>query len=175
MISHTYEVAGGVGARTPGAIGPDELDGRADWVEIPARGEGELLERLEARLGSEARTRKVLLAVLAPLRGALEGPALSGILAHLPRRFARELAEAEWNLNAPVRAPATGAEYLAEVARLLQRPPRQAAAYVLAVLAALHEVMGPAARDLADRLPPDLAELWRGVREPGSAIEEAAP
>ncbi|ACL63636.1 conserved hypothetical protein [Anaeromyxobacter dehalogenans 2CP-1] len=175
MITHTYEVAGGVGARTPGAIGPDELDGRADWVEIPARGEGELMERLEARLGSEARTRKVLLAVLAPVRGALEGPALAAILAHLPHRFARELREAEWNLDAPVREAATGAEYLAEVSRLLQRPPRHAAAYVLAVLAAAHEVMGPAAREVAGQLPPDLADLWRGVREPGSAIAEAEP
>jgi uncharacterized protein (DUF2267 family) len=174
MISHTYEVAGGVG-RTPGAIGPDELDGRTDWIEVPARGEGELLERLEARLGSEARARRVLLAVLGPLRGALDGPALAAVLAHLPHRYARELGEAEWNLNAPVPAPVTGADYLAEVARLLQHPPRQAAAYVLAVLAALHEVMGPAAREVADRLPPDLAELWRGVREPGSAIVGAEP
>jgi uncharacterized protein (DUF2267 family) len=97
------------------------------------------------------------------------------VLATLPGRLARELVEAEWNLNAPVPAPVTGADYLAEVARLLQHPPRQAAAYVLAVLAALHEVMGPAAREVADRLPPDLAELWRGVREPGSAIVGAEP
>lgn len=175
MISHTYEVSGGVGARVPGAIGPDELDGRADWIALPARGEGELLDRLEARLGSEARARKVLLAVLAPLRGALEGPALEAVLAHLPHRFARELREAEWNLDAPVPEAATGAGYLDEVSRLLLHPPRQAAAYVLAVFAALHEVMGPAAAEVAGRLPPELGELWRGVREPGAAIEAAGP
>jgi uncharacterized protein (DUF2267 family) len=158
-----YFVKGGVGGALPGLLGPAELDGRADWA--PLREPRDLVEALAGRLGSETDHEKVLLAVLAPLRPALEGEALGSLLARLPLHLARELADAELNLNAPVPAPADAGAYLVEVAALVLHPPRRAAEYVRAVFAAAKAVLPPEdAQAIAARLPPDIADLWRAAR-----------
>ncbi|WP_242395716.1 DUF2267 domain-containing protein [Anaeromyxobacter oryzisoli] len=160
--THTYVIAGGEGA-TPGALGPAELDGRAEWVPIGSR--WDLLELLTARLGSEVDLRKVVLAVLCPLREALKGPPLDALLARLPFPLAREIRDGELNLNAQVVAPSAAGDYLVEVARLLQHPPDQAAIYVRAVLGAARTVLAPEEADaIAALLPDDLAELWSAAR-----------
>lgn len=162
-VEHRYTVSGGVGGTYPGGIGPDEVEGELEWQ--PFEPDPGLVGRVMTRLGSEANARRVILAVLAPLRGALRGAPLDAVLARLPARLARELLEAEWNLNARV-PEATGArEYLATVSALARFPPRTAATYVLAVFGALRAALWPAEADaVAERLPADLANLWRAAR-----------
>lgn len=162
-VEHRYSVSGGVGGPYPGALGPDEVEGELDWRPTPR--EPDLVERVASRLGSEAGARRVILAVLGPLRAALRGGPLDAVMARLPARLARELLEAEWNLNARV-PEATGAEeYLATVSSLARFPPRIAATYVVAVFAALRAALGPADADaVAARLPGGLGELWRVAR-----------
>jgi uncharacterized protein (DUF2267 family) len=158
-----YQPAGGVGGRIPGTLGPADLDARAEWV--PLRRPRDLLEALSFRLGSEVDLRKVLLAVLSPLRGALAGEPLGALTAALPQGVARVLADAELNLNARVPAPAGARDYVEEVARLVLHPPRRAAEYVRAVFAAAKAVLAPeAVGAVAERLPPELAAAWRAAR-----------
>ncbi len=155
-----YGVTGGVGGALPGIIGPEELDGRIEWV--PLRPPRDLPEALAARLGSEVDARRVILGTLGPVRAVLEGEPLGAILATLPLDLARELADAELNLGAAVVAATTADEYLAEVARLVLHPRRVAVTYVRAVFAAAKSVLAPeAARAVEERLPPGIAELWR--------------
>jgi uncharacterized protein (DUF2267 family) len=162
-MEHTYTVSGGRGGPCPGAIGPDELEGDLEWRPVP-RDPG-LVGRVAARLGSEVDARRVILAVLGPLRAALNGRPLDAVLAGLPRRLAQELAEVEWNLNAPVPPANDAVDYLLTVARLARFPPRTAASYVVAVFAALRATLGPGEADVvAERLPADIAELWRVAR-----------
>jgi uncharacterized protein (DUF2267 family) len=162
-MASVYAVRGGVGGVIPGLVGPAELDGRAEWR--PLREPRDLVEALAGRLGSEADHEKVLLAVLAPLRPALEGEPLGALLARLPPHLARELADAELNLNARVPAPVDVGEYLVEVAGLVLHPPRRAAEYVRAVFAAAQAVLAPEdAQAIAERLPPHIADLWRAAR-----------
>jgi uncharacterized protein (DUF2267 family) len=159
-MGDAYRVQGGVGRPLPGIVGPAELDGRADWV--PVRRGADLLDRLEARLGSEVDVRKIVLGVLAPLCPALDGAPLGALLAHLPLSIARELAQRDVALGARVRAPLGAGDYLLEVARLVLHPPPQAATYVRAVFAAAGQVLSRAESEaIAARLPADLAELWR--------------
>lgn len=158
-----YRVSGGVGGALPGLVGPAGLDGRAEWVPVP-RG-ADLLERLEARLGSDVDHRKILLGVLAPLCPALDGAPLGAVVSHLPLWLARELADPGSALNDRVRAPRGAGDYLLEVGRLILHPPERAATYVRAVFAAARAVLSRAeAEAIAARLPADLAELWRGAR-----------
>jgi uncharacterized protein (DUF2267 family) len=161
-VTHTYAIHGGEGT-APGALGPAELDGRADWVPVGPR--RSLLQAVAARLGSEVDLRKVVLAVLCPLRDALEGPPLERLLARLPFPLAREVREGDLNLNARVASPAAAGDYLLQVSYLLQHPPRQAAIYVRAVFGAARTVLAPEeAEAVAARLPGDLAELWSAAR-----------
>jgi uncharacterized protein (DUF2267 family) len=157
-----YRVRGGVGPQLPGVVGPADLDGRVEWV--PVARTGELLDALAARLGSEVDLHKVVLAVLAPLRSALDGPPLGAIVARLPLPLARELAAGDLALGAKVRSPAGAGDYLLEVSRLILHPPWRAATYVRAVFAAARAVLAPEdAEEIAARLPPDLAEPWRSA------------
>jgi uncharacterized protein (DUF2267 family) len=158
-----YQPSGGVAGRIPGTLGPAELDARAEWV--PLRPPHDLLDALATRLGSEVDLRKVALAVLAPLRDALEGEPLAALAARLPLDLARVLADADLELNARVR-PATGApDYVAEVSRLVLHPPRRAAEYVRAVFAAAKAVLDAAEVEaIAARLPPEIAAAWRTAR-----------
>ncbi len=158
-----YQPSGGVAGKIPGTLGPAELDMRAEWV--PLRPPRDLLDAVAMRLGSEVDLRKVVLAVLSPLRDALEGEPLGALTARLPLDLARILAEADLTLNARVR-PATGAaDYLAEVSRLVLHPPRAAAEYVRAVFAAAKTVLDPEdAAAIAARLPPELGAAWRAAR-----------
>lgn len=157
-----YGVGGGVGGLLPGVLGPDELDGRIEWV--PVRAPRDLPEALAVRLGSDADLHRVVLGVLAPLRQVLEGEPLGALLARLPLHLARELADADLNLCARV-APAAGADaYLDEVSRLVLHPRFVARTYVRAVFAAAKAVLGPDdATAVAGRLPPGVAELWHGA------------
>ena len=162
-VEHRYSVSGGVGGSYPGALGPDEVEGALEYRPVPSA--PGLVERLASRLGSAADARRVILATLAPLRGALQGPALDAVLARLPERLARELLEAEWNLNARVPDATDAVEYLATVSSLARFPPRIAATYVVAVFAALRAALGPVDADaVAGRLPGDLAQLWLAAR-----------
>lgn len=161
-VTHTYAIHGGEG-NAPGALGPAELDGRADWVPVGPR--RSLLQAVAARLGSEVDLRKVVLAVVCPLRDALEGPPLERLLARLPFPLAREVREGDLNLNARVASPAAAGDYLLQVSHLVQHPPRQAAIYVRAVFGAARTVLAPEeAEAVAARLPGDLAELWSAAR-----------
>jgi hypothetical protein len=161
-MADSYSVVGGQGS-APGAIGPAELDGRAEWVPV---GDGtSVLDDLEARLGSEVDLRKVLLAVFCPLRDVLDGPPLEALLAHLPYPLPQEIREGELNLNARVPSPAAVGDYVVDVAELLQHPPYQAAVYVRAAFGAARRALSPEESDgIAARLPRDLADLWRGAR-----------
>jgi uncharacterized protein (DUF2267 family) len=162
-MARTYFVKGGVSGVLPGLVGPAELDGRLDWA--PLRAPRDLLEALDARLGSDPDHVKIVLAVLGPLRPALGGEPLGALLAQLPLHLARKLADAELNLNAPVAAPADAGEYVVEVAHLLLHPPRRAAEYVRAVFAAAKQVLAPEdVQAIAERLPPEIADLWRAAR-----------
>jgi uncharacterized protein (DUF2267 family) len=157
-----YGVGGGVGGALPGVLGPEELDGRIEW--IPVRPPRDLIEALAARLGSEDDPGRLVLAVLGPLRRLLEGEPLGAIAAKLPLPLARELADAELNLCARIEPAARAPEYLAEVSRLALHPPEVAATYVRAVFAAAKAVLAPEeARAVEARLPPEIAELWRGA------------
>jgi uncharacterized protein (DUF2267 family) len=157
-----YGVTGGVGGALPGIIGPEELDGRIEW--IPVRPPRDLPEALAVRLGSEDDVRRVVLATLGPLRTMLDGEPLGAVLATLPLHLARELADAELNLCATVVPATTADEYLAEVSRLVLHPPWVAVTYVQAVFAAAKAVLAPeAARAVEERLPPGVAELWRAA------------
>jgi uncharacterized protein (DUF2267 family) len=152
-----------VGGPLPGTVGPAELDGRADWV--PARRPRDVLDVLALRLGSEVDLRKVVLAVLSPLRSALDGEPLGALTAALPPDLARVLADADLNLNVRVQAAASGADYLAEVSRLVLHPPGGAAEYVRAVFAAAKAALDPAAiQAISDRLPPEIGAAWRAAR-----------
>ncbi len=158
-----YQPSGGVAGRIPGTVGPAELDGRAEWV--PLRRPHDLLDALAMRLGSEVDLRKVVLAVLSPLRTALEGEPLGTITSMLPQDLALVLVDADLNLNVRVRAATSPAEYLQEVSRLVQHPPRFAAEYVRAVFAAAKAVLDADDVDaIAARLPPELAAAWRAAR-----------
>ncbi len=162
-MSDPYLVRGGVGPPLPGIVGPADVDGRAEWV--PVARTGELLDALSARLGSEVDLHKVVLAVVSPLRSALDGPPLGALLAHLPLPLARELAAPAFALGVRVRAPSGAGDYLLEASRLIQHPPYVAATYVRAVFAAARAVLSPEDADaIAARLPADLAELWRTAR-----------
>jgi uncharacterized protein (DUF2267 family) len=152
-----------VGGALPGTVGPGEVDGRAGWV--PARPPRDVLDALALRLGSEVDLRKVVLAVLSPLRSALEGEPLGALTATLPPDLARVLADADLNLNVRVQAAASAAEYLDEVSRLVLHPPRGAAEYVRAVFAAAKAVLDPASiQAISDRLPPEIGAAWRAAR-----------
>jgi uncharacterized protein (DUF2267 family) len=158
-----YRPSGAVGGRIPGTLGPSELDARRDWV--PLRRPRDLLEALELRLGSEVDLRKVVLAVLSPLRGALEGEPLGALTAALPSDLARVLADAELNLNARVPAAAGARDYVDAVSRLVLHPPRRAAEYVRAVFASAKAVLpADAVAAIAERLPPELGAAWRAAR-----------
>jgi uncharacterized protein (DUF2267 family) len=156
-------VRGYHGDPVAGALGPAGLDGRSEWTELaPAPEPG---ERVAARLGSEVNLRKVVLAVLCPLRGWLEGELLEAILATLPRRLAREVVDGELILLRQVRRPETADDYLATVAELLLHPPAVARTYVLAVLGTVKEALAPEARGaVAARLPRDVAAIWDEAR-----------
>lgn len=156
-----YQVAGGYGDAVPGTIGPDEVDGRADWV----RGEGRgLADELQARLGSEVDLRKVLLGVLAPLLGLLRGEPVRAIAARLPYGLGRELLDADDGGRATA-GPAGADAYLREVAELVQRPLSTAASHVTAVLGPIRSALAPDdAGELERRLPEELAALWRSAR-----------
>jgi uncharacterized protein (DUF2267 family) len=159
-MSDGYAVSGGVGDPVfPGTVAPDAFDGRAEW--LPPPGARSLLELVDARLGSEDDVRRTLLAVLAPLRAALDGEPLEAILRHLPGALAREIADADLNLNARVRTPTGTGDYLAEVSRLVLQPPWRAATAIRAVFAAARAVLSPEeTRAVEARLPPDLAGPW---------------
>jgi uncharacterized protein (DUF2267 family) len=158
-----YQPSGGVSGKLPGTLGPAELDARADWV--PGRAPRDLLDALELRLGSEVDRRRVVLAVLSPLRSALEGEPLGALTAKLPLELARVLADADLNLNAHVRSPQAPGDYLLEVSRLVLHPPRRAAEYVRAVFAAAKAVLAPDdVEAIAARLPPELGAAWRAAR-----------
>jgi uncharacterized protein (DUF2267 family) len=158
-----YQVEGGQGGKVPGTLGPAELDGRAEWV--PVRPPVTLLDALGSRRGSERSLRKIVLAVLCPLRETLDGPPLEAVLARLPVPLAREVREGEWNLNARVERPTGANDYLLEVARFLQQPPRRAAVTLQSAMAAAKAVLSPADVELiAERLPRDLALVWRQAR-----------
>jgi hypothetical protein len=162
-MSDRYTVRGGVGPWLPGIIAPADLDGRVEWV--PVRRSGELLDVLEARLGSEVDVHKVVLGVLAPLVSALDGAPLGSLLAHLPLSLARELAAGGAAVGAPVRAPMGAGDYVLEVSRLILQPPWRAAAYVRAVFATARRLLSRAESEaVAARLPHDVAELWRSAR-----------
>jgi uncharacterized protein (DUF2267 family) len=162
-MSDEYRVRGGVGPELPGLVGPASVDGRADWVPV-ARRSGDVLEVLEARLGSEVDVHKIVLGVLAPLAPALDGAPLGALVAHVPLHLARELAQPDVALNTRVHAPRGAGDYLLEVSRLILHPPPRAATYVRAVFAAARHVLSGAEREaIAARLPADLAELWRGA------------
>lgn len=155
-----YAVSGGVGGRLPGVVGPDELDGRLEWTwPRPRR---DLYDHVLARLGSEEDADRVILAVLGPLRGALAGAPLGALVAKLPLHLARELAEAERNLRAPLAAPPDGRAYVAEVSRLLLHPPEAALTYVRAVFAAAKAALaGDEASAIEAQLPAGVADAWR--------------
>jgi uncharacterized protein (DUF2267 family) len=158
-----YRVRGGVGPPLPGTVGPGSVDGRVEWVPVPRT--RELLDLVEARLGSEADLHRVVLGVLAPLRAVLEGPPLAALLARLPLPLARELASGDLALGARVLVPSNARDYVAEVARLVLQPPWRVASQVRAVFAAAREVLGSEDLEaIAARLPPDLADLWRTAR-----------
>lgn len=158
-----YAVRGAVGGVIPGVVGPSELDGRSEWVRL--RAPRDVLEALEARLGSEVDLHRVALAVLAPLRKALEGEALGALTARLPQDLSRELADAGLNLCAAVPPAADRDDYLAAVSRLSLHPAPVAGTYVRAVFAAAKAVLAPeGARAVEERLPPGVAELWRRAR-----------
>jgi uncharacterized protein (DUF2267 family) len=161
-----YQVTGGVGGRLPGALGPAELDGRAEWSSLGRAPARSLTEAVGARLGSEVDTRKVVLAVLGPLRPFLEGEPLGALAAELPLDLARELADVEVALcERRLAAPAGARDYLREVARLVMHPPARAASYVRAVFAAARAVLPPeVVLDIEERLPEELAGLWRAAR-----------
>jgi uncharacterized protein (DUF2267 family) len=159
-MGDAYRVRGGAGPPLPGIVGPADLDGRADWVPV-ARG-ADLLERIEARLGSEVDVRKIVLGVLAPLCPALDGSPLGALLAHLPISIARELAQRDVALGSRIRAPLGAGDYLLEVSRLVLHPPPQAATYVRAVFAAARQMLTRAESEaIAAHLPEGLAEPWR--------------
>jgi hypothetical protein len=163
-MADEYRVRGGVGPALPGLVSPAALDGRAEWVPV-ARSGADLLETLEARLGSEVDVHKIVLGVLAPLAAALDGAPLGAVVAHLPLYLARELAQPDFALNTRVRAPRGAGDYLLEVARLVLQPPSRAVTYVRAVFAALRATLSRAdAEAIAARLPADLAGLWRTAR-----------
>ncbi len=154
-----YRVSGGYGDDVPGAVGPGDLDGRAEWVPVDGRG---IAARLEARLGSEVDLRKILFGVLVPLLGALHGEPVRAIAARLPHALARELLDAD---DGAARGRVGIDEYLREVSELVQHPPHAAAIYVGAVLGAVREALpADAAGEVEKRLPSELADLWRGAR-----------
>jgi hypothetical protein len=163
-VSDVYQVSGGVGGQLPGLVGPAGVDGRIEWVPVVREG-GDLLERLEARLGSEVDLRKIVLGVLAPLCPVLDGAPLGALVTRLPLSLARELAWPDFALSTRVRAPRGAGDYLLEVARLVLQPPDRALTYVRALFAAARAVVPRAeAEAVAARLPPEIAELWRGAR-----------
>lgn len=163
-MADEYRVRGGVGPALPGVVGPAAVDGRAGWVPAVRPG-GDLVERLEGRLGSDVDAHRIVLGVLAPLCPALDGAPLGALLAHLPLFLARELADPAVALNTRVRAPRGAGDYLLEVSRLILHPPPRAATYIRAVFAAARSVLARADSDaVAARLPGDLAELWRSAR-----------
>lgn len=152
-------IQGGVGQPIVGVLRPDEVTGGQEaWA--PEGGSG-LLAEVNARLGSEDDARKVVLAVLAPLRGWLDGPPLEAVLATLPYGLAHEIRDAERVLLAPV-APVHGSgDYLVLVAGVLQHAVPVAREYVLAVLRALRRALPPEDVSLvSERLAGSLASLW---------------
>jgi uncharacterized protein (DUF2267 family) len=162
-VGRIFHVDGGHGGAIPGTLGPAGLDGRLEWVGLshgPA-----LLDAVRARLGSENDVDKVLLAVLVPLRPWLAGEALDGLLEALPGSLAERVRSGERYLLAPVGRPSGVDEYVAAVARLLQRAPAEARTHVLAVLGAARDALPlEAAAAIAARLPPELARLWDAAR-----------
>lgn len=158
-----YQVRGGIGT-VPGTVGPAQLDGRAEWVP-GVRSGADLLDRVEARLGSDADVHRILLGVVAPLVPALDGAPLGALLARLPLSLAGELGDPDSALASRVRAPRGAGDYLVEVSRLILHPPDRAVTYVRAVFAAARAVLSPAdAEAIAARLPGDVAALWRTAR-----------
>ncbi len=161
-MAHEYTVAGGIAGRIPGAYGPGELDGRWEWA--PVRRPNDIPDALLPRLGSEDDPRKVVLAVLSPLREALEGRELGALLAKLPGDLARELADAELSLNRRMSSPRRAGEYLLEVSHAILHPPERTASYVRAVFAAARAVLDAGDTEaIAARLPSEIAALWRGA------------
>jgi uncharacterized protein (DUF2267 family) len=162
-MTDAYNVRGGIGPPLPGVVAPADLDARVEWV--PVRRGGALLDLLAARLGSEADVHKIVLGVLAPLASTLDGAPLRALLAHLPLSLQGELATGGAAVGAPIRAPRGAGDYVLEVGRLILHPPWRAAAYVRAVFSTARRVL-PAAESeaIAERLPGDLAELWRTAR-----------
>jgi uncharacterized protein (DUF2267 family) len=162
-MSDDYQVRGGVGA-VPGTVGPASVDGRAEWVPA-ARPGADLVERLEARLGSDVDLHRIVLGVLAPLCPALDGAPLGALVARLPLFLARELADPGFALATRVRAPRDTGDYVLEVSRLILHPPVRAVPYIRAVFAAARAVLSRGdAEAIAARLPGDVAGLWRDAR-----------
>lgn len=155
-----YQVTGGYGDAVPGTIGPAEVDGRAEWVQLD--GPAGLAKQLQARLGSEVDLRKVLLGVLSPLLGALHGDPVRAIAARLPYPLARELLDVD---DGAAQVPAGAEQYLRDVSELVQHPLSAAAFYARAVLGSIRAALAPdVAAELERRLPAELAEVWRTSR-----------
>lgn len=154
-----YQVTGGYGYAVPGTVGPDEVEGRAEWVQLEGQG---LAEQLQGRLGSEVDLRKVLLAVLSPLLGVLHGEPVRAIAARLPYPLARELLDAD---DGATKVPVGAEQYLRDVSELVQHPLSAAAFYARAVLGSIRATLAPEmAAEVEGRLPAELAELWRTSR-----------
>jgi uncharacterized protein (DUF2267 family) len=154
-----YQVTGGFGYAVPGTVGPDEVEGRAEWVQLEGQG---LAEQLQARLGSEVDLRKVLLAVLSPLLGVLHGEPARAIAARLPYPLARELLDAD---DGATKVPVGAEQYLRDVSELVQHPLSAAALYARAVLGSIRATLAPEmAAEAERRMPAELAELWRTSR-----------
>lgn len=158
-MAHDYRVSGGHGFEVPGALGPAELDARADWV--PTERNGDLVSALVPRLGSEAGAAKVIVGVLLPLREVLTGPPLEALLSRLPPPLAGVLRAGAPGAGHRAPTPAGMHEYLAQASRLLQHPPPRTALYARAVFAAAREVLSAEeAAAIAGRLPGELAALF---------------
>jgi uncharacterized protein (DUF2267 family) len=145
----------------PGTIEPDELDGREEWVLAGAGFE----RSLAARLGSDVRISRLVMAALPPLRHHLAGDSWEALLDELPWDLRRMLDSAGAHLGGPVPRLTTAVEYVRFIARHTQHPDEQAAFYASSVLGALKESAAPGlAEAVAAELPDELATLWRAAR-----------
>jgi uncharacterized protein (DUF2267 family) len=145
----------------PGTVEPDELDGREEWV--PAGGSFE--RSLEARLGSDARVAKLVLAALPPLRHHLAPDTWDAVADDLSWELRGMLASAAAHLGGPVPRLETADAYARFLGLHTGHAHARAALHARSVLGALKESVAPGLADaIAAELPGELAALWRDAR-----------
>ena len=142
----------------PGEVPPGGPEPTLEWV----RPGGGVVGAMAARLGSDAAAEKVVLPVIAALRGWVAEDTWEGVVDELPFPLRRILRAGHGRAAAP---PAGWEELVRAVARETLHAPGRSDPEVRAVLASLKSALPRGLLEaIAHELPAEVAEAFRAAR-----------